>query len=1114
MTKNYPETTSNPNFPEIEKKIQKFWSENKIFEKSVDSLPKNQNEFSFFDGPPFANGLPHYGHLLTSCVKDIFARYQTMQGRRAERVFGWDCHGLPAEMEVEKELNIHGQLAIQEYGLGKFNDACRSSVMKYTNDWEDYVNRLGRWVDFKNGYKTMDKNYMESVIWAFSELYKKGLVYEGHKVMPYSWAAETPLSNFETRLDNSYREKKSMAAVVAFELEDVPSFIYGGILDIDENNKTVEVRRREIEKVYILAWTTTPWTLPSNLALAVGKDVNYTVITGEKTAYIVSSSWATKSPNEIKLENPSFSSVLSEDLLGLRYKPLFPYFANDKRGGKTAFTIIEGDFVSDTDGTGVVHIAPGFGEDDQRVAEANGICLPDNGGIVCPVDEAGKFTNEIFDFDVENFSYPDDKKFAPEKAKKNKFSLKGLNVIYEGVKEGATDFGIVNERVAFYLKIKGNLISADKNFKHNYPHCWRTDTPLIYKAVPSWYVKVTAFKDRMVELNHENINWIPSHIRDGQFGKWLENAHDWAISRNRFWGSPIPVWKSTSPDSKKLYVFGSIKEMEDFFGVQVNDLHRPFIDELTKPDPENPKYIIKRVSEVLDCWFESGSMPFAELHYPFENKEKFEHRFPADFIVEYVAQTRGWFYTLMVLSTALFDKAPFKNCICHGVILDENSQKLSKRLRNYPDPKEVFEQYGADSMRWMMVSSPVMSGGELNISKDGSDIRDAVRLVLKPIWNAYHFFCLYANSDNIKAEIKFDSQNLMDRYILAKLKTAVLAIENSFNIYQTNTACKAVEDFFEVLNNWYIRRSRDRFWSGNADADKFSAYNTLYTCLVTICKAAAPLAPFTLEEVYKNLTGAESVHLERFPDVSAIQDDGKLTPIMDKVREICNAGLAVRNKENIKVRQPLQTISIYGNVNPDSFFELPLIIKDELNVKGYTFSNDIDSVARRKLKINFPVLGKRLPNKVKDVISANKANQWEQVGSSIKIAGEVLEKNEFELTLQALNPKGAAATSDNNILVVLDLNITEELKNEGIARDIVRLIQQARKEADLNITDRIDISVKAPEAFAYALKTNSNYISEQTLAKSLDLGNKSYTRFKNSYKLDELDVEISFDIAA
>lgn len=1066
----YKETKSEANFPAIEKEIQKFWQENNIFEKSVSNLKsagEGGQEFSFFDGPPFANGLPHYGHLLTSCVKDIYARYHTLKGERTERVFGWDCHGLPAEMEAEKQLGIQGQLAIEEYGIKEFNAHCQTSVMKYTSEWKSYINRVGRWVDFDNGYKTMDRNYMESVIWAFKELYKKGLVYEGHKVMPYSWACETPLSNFETRMDNAYREKVSKSAVVAFELEKLPEFV-----------------NSNADKAYILAWTTTPWTLPSNLALAVGKDVQYVAVEKDDAIYITGK----KSVNLLGVEEdtPITDISSSQDIIGLRYKPLFPYFANDSRGGEKAFTILEGDFVSDEDGTGIVHLAPGFGEDDQRVCMDNGICLPENGGIICPVNERGEYTKEVFDL--------------------SEISLKSLNVMKAKNKsddEPYSDaqlekYGLANLRIIDYLKQKGQLIKQE-DYTHNYPHCWRTDTPLIYKAVPSWYVKVTAFKDRMVELN-KGINWIPSHIRDGQFGKWLENAHDWAISRNRFWGAPIPIWRSNNPDNKELYVFGSIAELQEFFGVEVDDLHRPFIDSLTKPDPLDPKYTISRVPEVLDCWFESGSMPFAELHYPFENKEKFESRFPADFIVEYVAQTRGWFYTLMILSTALFDKAPFKNCICHGVILGEpvknnetgkmEKQKLSKRLKNYADPVEVFESLGADAIRWMMVASPVMNGGELTVSKDASDIREVIRLTLKPIWNAYHFFTLYANSDGVRGELAFESDNLMDRYILQKLAENVSAVAKSLDSYDTASACKAVEDFFEVLNNWYIRRSRERFWreSDASDNDKQAAYNTLYTCLVTMMKATSPLLPMLSEYIYKNLTGEESVHLSGFPKIQSQQVEN-LSVVMDYARLACNTALSIRSAENIRIRQPLAKMTLITDkfANDENFEQIKEIIKDEINVKEVVLEKDIEQHATLNLKINFPVLGKRLPDKMKQIIPASKKGEWKQLDNgNIEVIGEELLAEEFSLTLQPKEPKGTAALASNDGIVILDLEIDETLKNEGIARDIVRLIQQARKDADLNIADRISVKIECGDLIYQAVNDNLDYIKEQTLSNEIN----------------------------
>ena len=888
MTKKkyYPDPNQDFNFAGAEEEILKFWQENKIFEKSIqnrqeendysnleeddntspasccvkgdckthqDKNNANGNEFVFYDGPPFANGLPHYGHLLTGYIKDIFARYQTQKGKKVERKFGWDTHGLPVEMEVEKELGVSGQIAIKEYGIEKFNAACRTSVMKYAGEWKNYVARQGRWVDFDNGYKTMDVNYMESVLWAFGELYKKGLMYEDLRVVPYSWACQTPLSNFETRMDNAYRRKESKAVTVKFELETVPEFLlehFDPSPNLAGQDLTLPQGEGYKNRVFLLAWTTTPWTLPSNLALAVGKDIDYTVCHfkagGNPETYILAESSLEKYKKEFG-EFEIVKKFKGSDLLKLNYKPLFPYFTTHEKvqNNKQVFTILHGDFVTTDSGTGVVHIAPGFGEDDQLLCKASGI------PTLCPVDEGGKFTSEIFDLPRSNHSPLEGESQSVSDAVGGNFSLKHRQVFE------------TNDDIIKYLKLQNSWLKTEQ-YLHDYPHCWRTDTPLIYKAVPSWYVEVTKIRDQMV-ANNQQINWIPDNIKDGQFGKWLEGARDWSISRNRFWGCPVPVWKSSDPQYPRIDVYGSLAEMEKDFGRLPLDadgkvnLHRPFIDELTRPNPNDPtgKSQMVRVTDVLDCWFESGSMPYAQCHYPFENKEWFENNFPADFITEYLAQTRGWFYTLMVLSTALFGKPPFKNVICHGTILDENSQKLSKRLKNYADPLEIFAQYGSDAMRFYMISQPVMKGQELRIDKEGKAIRDTLRLAIKPLINAYNFFCLYANSDGIKAERLVGSGsvvNIMDHYILAKLKSATLAIDLAMQNYDTPTACNEFIGFFEVLNNWYIRRSRNRFWKSEIDEDKKQAYNTLYTVLLIMCEASAPLLPFVTEKVWKDLT--------------------------------------------------------------------------------------------------------------------------------------------------------------------------------------------------------------------------------------------------------------------
>jgi len=1083
--KHYSDTTGNPDLPEIEEKILDFWKKDNIFRKSVENRA-GAEEWIFYDGPPFANGLPHYGHLLTSAVKDIFARYHTMKGQKVERRFGWDCHGLPAEMEAEKELNVSGRKAIEDFGIDNFNKHCRTSVMKYTHIWEDYVNRAARWVDFENDYKTMDTDYMESVLWAFKQLYDKGLIYQSQRVMPYSWAAQTPLSNFETRMDDAYRDVEDKAITVAFKLKEKP--------------KTAP---DSCENYYLLAWTTTPWTLPSNLALAVASDLIYTAIYNEKDCIIMARSSAALYEKEIidflghdpaEKENqfPENKMVPGSDLLGLSYEPLFPYFENISG----AFKILSGnDFIQEGEGTGIVHLAPGFGEDDQRVCEAADI------PVICPVDEAGRYTDEVFDI-------PD-------------LSLKGLNVVIDKNKSPdepyndgqLSKYGLANLRIIKYLKEQGQLVKEEP-YKHSYPHCWRTDQKLIYKALPSWYVEVTKFKDRMVELNRQ-INWIPEHIRDGQFGKWLENARDWSISRNRFWGTPIPVWRT---ESGKTRVFGSIKELEGFFEVKVEDLHRPFIDNLTKQ--ENGE-TWRRVTDVFDCWFESGSMPFAQVHYPFENKKWFEGHFPADFIVEYIGQTRGWFYTLLVLAAALFDKIPFKNCICHGILLAEDGKKLSKKLRNYPDPNDMFKQYGADAVRLRMVKEPVMHGGNLLISKDGSDIRDVVRLSIKPLWNAYHFFTLYANTDEVKAKLIIKSKNLMDRYILFKLKETVGKIEKSLDNFYTPEACQAIDGFFEVLNNWYIRRSRERFWSEEHNSDKQTAYDTLYTILVVMCRAASPLLPFVTEEIYRNLTGEESVHLTAWPDMEEVSDEGQLVADMDRVRDACNSALAIRNRENIRIRQPLAKLVIAG-YNVQNLEKYKEIMAEELNVKEVEVKSpeEMSNYGNFKLELIYPVLGKRLKDegladKMKDISAAIKAGKWTKTETGKRQVIDIdIYEGEYKQLLEKKNPKTTEALSTQDALVVLDLVISPELKLEGLARDIVRIIQQARKEADLHVADRINLVLEAKGEIKSAAEVNKDYIAEQTLAKTVEFKNASSKKYVIKQELGGQEVIIGFEISS
>ena len=1005
MTKFYADVKAKPDFVEVEKEILKFWEEDNTFEKSVHNRD-GAAEFVFYDGPPFANGTPHYGHIMVSYVKDVVARYQTMNGKKVERRLGWDCHGLPAEMSAEKQLGVSGRKQIEQFGVEKFNDFCRSDVLKYSGIWVEMFKRIGRWVDFNHDYKTMDLPFMESVINNFKQLYEKGLVYEDYRVLPYSWAAETPLSNFE--VNQGYQDKTDNAITVMFKLEN---------------------------GMNILVWTTTPWTLPSNLMLAVGLDIDYAVMEEDGQKYILAEALLGRYKKQLE-HATKVGSMKGKDLVGMSYEPMFPYFKHLKDKG--AFKVLSGEFVSIEDGTGIVHIAPGFGQDDFDACRA----YDENFPVVCPVDEAGKFTSEV----------PD----------------------YEGKQVFET-----NEPIMQLLKEKGILVKKEQ-YTHSYPFCWRTDTPLIYKAMSSWFVRVTDFRDEMVK-NNQQINWVPEHIKDGRFGKWLEGARDWSISRNRFWGTPIPVWKSDNPKFPRVDVFGSVEEIKEKTGIEVKNLHKPYIDDVVYPNPDDPsgKTMMHRVSDVFDCWFESGSMPYAQVHYPFENKEWFERHFPADFIVEAMDQTRGWFYTLTVLSTALHNRPAFKNCICTGLLMAEGGQKLSKRLKNYPDPNEVLETIGSDVLRWFLVSSPVLKGGNLAVDKEGKEIAKAARAALIPLWNAFYFFTLYANAEGYKAKEVYSSNEAIDNYILSKLKRLSQIVKQGLDTYDVAMATNEVTSFMEILNNWYIRRTRDRFWEGDRQA-----FDVLYTVLVNLSKIVAPLMPFVSEYVFKTLTGEESVHLTDYPTLNEVKLDDALVKEMDFLQDLCSAAKFIREEKNLRNRLPLQSLTVVGKDLDFIGVQYQDIIKDELNVKEVKLDNNLANYADKSVYLYTPLLGKALGKDMGPVMGAYKQGKWElNADGTLNIAGQTLTTDLFEVRLNMKEGVAGQAFADNKAVVTLDTNVTDALRREGMARDFVRLVQTLRKDKDFNISDRIELSYQTEDAeLAQALDENKAYVAEQVLA--------------------------------
>ena len=1022
-------TGGSQKFPEMEQIVLDYWKKDGTFQASLKNR-EGAEEYVFNDGPPFANGLPHYGHLLTGYVKDIVPRFRTMTGYHVPRVFGWDCHGLPAELEAEKQLGITDKAQIQDMGLAKFNEYCGQSVMHYAGEWEDYVTRQARWVDFENGYKTMDIEYMESVMWAFKTLYDKGLIYQGFRVLPYSWAEHTPLSNQETRLDDSYKERQDPTVTVTLPLTGARE----GFPAVTTWENTPDLHTAEA-----LAWTTTPWTLPSNLALAVGPEIEYSLIRvteGDFTGrtFLIATALIGSYAKELG-EHEVLATFQGSELEGLTYKPVFDYFADQPN----AFMVLVADYVSTVDGTGIVHQAPAFGEDDMITCEKYGIDL------VIPVDADGKFTSLV-----------------PE---------------YQGKLVFDANRDIIRDLKA------ADRVLQDKVIVHSYPHSWRSGEPLIYMALPAWFVKVVDIRDRMVELN-QTIDWIPSHVRDGQFGKWLEGARDWNISRTRYWGSPVPAWVSDNPEYPRVDVYGSLDELEKDFGVRPESLHRPYIDELVRPNPDDPtgQSMMRRVPDVLDCWFESGSMPFAQYHYPFENVEEHDVRQPADFIVEYSGQSRGWFYVQHVLSTALFDRVAYKQVVAHGIVLGSDGQKMSKSKGNYPNVNEVFDRDGSDAMRWFLMSSPILRGGNLIVTEQG--IRDGVRQAILPLWNAYSFLQLYADRE---AEFSTESTNVLDRYILAKLHDMVDNTKKALDATDISGACEEVRLFADTLTNWYVRRSRDRFWAGQDEHPE--AFNTLYTVLEILSRATAPLLPFISEVMWRGLTGGRSVHLEDYPEAQNIPSDDALVASMDATRAVCSAASSVRKSNKLRNRLPLPQLTV-ALPNADSLQNFQDVIRDEVNVKSVELTTDVDAAGSFEVVVNAKVAGPTLGKDVQRAIKNVKAGNYVREGENVIVDGDIVLTPElYTERLVAENPDSTARVDAGEEvgLVVLDTNVTEELESEGWAADVIRGLQDARKQEGLEVSDRIAVVLSVPADKEEWARTHADHIAAETLATSFDV---------------------------
>lgn len=1014
----------------MEHKQLQYWQKKGIFEKSLKQR-EGKEKFVFFDGPPFANGLPHYGHIMANVLKDAVTRYFTMRGFYVPRVNGWDCHGLPVEYEVEKELKLNGRKDIEELGVEAFNSKCRSSVFRYTEQWEELLERIARWVDTENGYATLDATYMESIWWVFNEIWKKDMIYKGYKAMHVCPRCVTPLSNFE---------------------------VTQGYKDVTDLSVTAKFRSKDNPNLFFLAWTTTPWTLAGNAALAVGPEVDYLRLKHDGQSFILAKELLETHFNLDGLEIEE--EMKGKDLVGMRYEPLFPYYINSNLPGiENAWQVIAEDFVSTEDGTGIVHIAGAYGEDDMLAVQAHNI------PIIQHVGMDGCFKEEVTDF-------------------AGKF-VKGQD-----------------QNISEYLEKEG-LLFKKENFRHSYPHCWRCDTPLLNYATDAWFVKVADIKDRLI-ANNQKIHWQPEHIRDGRFGKWLENVRDWNISRNRFWGCPIPVWICEACEETEC--IGSVEELENRSGKLPRregelDLHKPYIDEIMLPC-KKCQGDMNRVSEVLDCWFESGAMPYAQLHYPFENKKEFEENFPANFIAEGLDQTRGWFYTLHVLATILFDEPAFKNVIVNGILLAADGEKLSKRLKNYPDPNKLFEEKGVDTTRMFLYASTAPLAEDVRFSEQHVD--DLLKKFTLTIWNTYSFFVTYANIDGFDPQKNFfEPSHKLDQWMLSELHALIKEVTEQMDNYNLTRATRPIIAFADKLSNWYIRRSRRRFWKSENDSDKNEAYQTLHTVLVTLSKLLAPFMPFLADEIYRNLTGEESVHLEDWPEFDENLIDEGLNQEIELARLIVKLGHAIRGKKKIRVRQPLAklTVGLPQSVQPEVILLQKDVILEELNVKEIELLKDPGELAEFVAIPDAKVLGPKYGKEVQKILQEAKAGNFEVLDSGeVKIGEFTLLEGEIELAYKG--KEGNDIESENGIVVSLDIEITEELVHEGMMREVIRHLQDMRKEAGYEVSDRIQILVKTEGELEKAVTKHADTIKAETLADELQQGGSMEWDLEKDFEIE------------